>query len=149
MFNPQSAGELATLTSKLRTKQTKGVNTANLLRVANAIEQHSIKWLGFNMGTVLCSTDNTFIPDLSKHNCDTVGCIAGWTLALFDGIDIHFPIEGNWPKRPAEILGLNHDQAYQLFCKYPHGGITPAQAAQALRHVAFTGDTKGCWSHAQ
>lgn len=51
--------------------------------------------------------------------CGTKGCIAGWTVALFaPDIDIHEISEFDhefFRTKAGELLGLNHQQQYELF----------------------------------
>jgi len=58
------------------------MNRENILRVADAIEQHSIPDLGFNMNQMLgeAAPHN---PDQTGRSCGTVACIAGWAAYLY------------------------------------------------------------------
>lgn len=110
------------------------VNAENILKVADAIEQHSIPDLGFNMG-VVHGNANPGLRDLSGHNCGTVACIAGWTHQVFK--------TGGHTISPAGyVLGLNEQESEALFL--PEGWaddeIGPQQAVRTLRHLAATGE---------
>jgi hypothetical protein len=113
------------------------MNVANILKVADAIEQHSIPDLGFNMAAWYGSED----ADLSGHRCGTVACIAGWTMAVLAPDKLH----DDWGSAmPGALLGLAFDQHRQLFIPQGddcHGAYdaTPAVAAKLLRILAITG----------
>ena len=123
------------------------VNAENILKVADAIEHHSIADLGFNMGT-LHYDDTVTYPDKSGHNCGTVACIAGWTLALLGNVKTQGFTEA------AGYLGINRtkdaDGNSDLFFASNHpdafGGVGPLQkisqeqAVRTLRHLAATGE---------
>ncbi len=118
------------------------MNVENILKVADAIEQHSIPDLGFNMRRWR-DRAGASSPDLSGHGCGTVACIGGTAEAMF-------------PKKLAEdALGLTHEQSKALFFAVDgtgnrvisdeeFGSITPSQAAAVLRHLAATGEVD--WS---
>lgn len=108
------------------------MNKDNILKVADAIEQHSIPDLGFNMGWW-----NEHVGgqnDMSGHDCDTCACIGGWTEAVLRSHDA------------TESLGITPGDARSLF--YPqvtHAWVaTPAVAVAVLRHLAETGEVD--WS---
>ena len=110
------------------------MNVENILKVADAIEQHSIPDLGFNM-SVWKEAASPWRRDMSGHNCRTVACIAGWTVALFPDDDA------------ADALGMDDDRADLLF--YPRGWINgsafpSSRAVAVLRHLAATGEVD--WS---
>ncbi len=117
------------------------MHVENILKVADAIEQHSIPDLGFNMN-LWFEGDGTY-ADFSGHRCGTVACIGGTAGLVIEGIKDCNEIDA------ARILGLGDgdgydDRAGQLF--YPKSiesvdwsKITPAQAARTLRHLAATG----------
>jgi len=119
------------------------MNVENILRVADAIEQHSIPDLGFNMARWY--GDGEF--DRSGHECETVACIGGWAMHLlsdrnvgahdFDDVD-----------HAARLLGINRatstDLFYALGCLTSFDEITPSHAVAVLRHLAKTGEVD--WS---
>ena len=110
------------------------MNVENILKVADAIEQHSIPDLGFNMRRWRFRFRNG-INDKSGHHCKTCACIGGWTEALFPGVAAH------------KSLGLLSLKVHALF--YPDAApraydATPSQAAAVLRHLAATGEVD--WS---
>lgn len=124
------------------------MNKENILKVADAIEHHSIPWLGFNMAS-FCMTAGGMNPDRSGHGCGTVACIAGWGAAVsgtpketllgdFDADDV-----------AKEFMALSNDQCNDLFYakshpKFSRGGlwtyIPQDQAIRTLRHLAETGE---------
>lgn len=125
------------------------MNTENILAVADAIEQHTISWLGFNMNTFMY--DALFFEDKSGYGCGTCACVAGWTAAV--ATSATEPKEAyDWSFiRAADWLGLNDDeQIAQLFYasnhpKAEHGvgplnDLSPRQAVRTLRHLAATGE---------
>ena len=114
------------------------MNVENILKVAEAIEQHSIADLGFNMSIVTGPVRPDRL-DMSGHNCGTVACIAGWTNAVFKNASPHTPAAAGY-------LGLEADQADELFCPegWMDGDIKPEQAVRTLRHLAVSGEVD--WS---
>jgi hypothetical protein len=112
------------------------MNVENILRVADAIEQHSIPDLGFNMGVW---TDEG-LEDLSGHKCGTVACIGGWANAVEAGskmLEWDSPLLGS--QQAKAFLGLGGWESDELFfgCVY---GVSPSQAVSVLRHLAKTGE---------
>jgi hypothetical protein len=118
------------------------MNVENILKVADAIEQHSIPDLGFNMLWLKSEVGGD--ADRSGHNCGTVACVAGWTIALFGSRGDGFMEAGQHlglPRSKYRPLfypgtGLDEDEADT----HPAWGATPAQAASCLRHLAETGE---------
>ena len=101
----------------------------NVLKVAEAIETHSIPALGFNMaGWVRRSAGAE--DDLSGHNCRTVACIAGWAHMVAGG---SAEAESETVKETArEFLGLGSSDSDYLFYAIGHAefmGIRPAHSA--------------------
>jgi hypothetical protein len=121
------------------------MNKKRILEVADAIERHAIKDLGFNMSTYMQTPLQRWaMPDRSGHDCGTVGCIAGWTLALTNGVaTVKEMLGGRIHAKAAEALGLDRLTALELFlapgmgCHY--GQVTPEEAVRVLRHLAETG----------
>ena len=110
------------------------MNVENILKVADAIEQHSIPDLGFNMAE-WHSKAYEDAPDRSGHDCGTVACIGGWTEAVLNN-GKEFP---SWEDVGA-CLGLGAIDSEQLF--FGNGcntRTTLAQAVRTLRHLAATG----------
>lgn len=119
------------------------MNVENILKVADAIEQHSISDLGFNMDD-WCMLDGAE-HDKSGHNCGTVACVAGWAVAVARGADtealLNIAERGDVFDDAADFLGLKEAQANALFI--PRGvvfwdDITPTVAGRVLRHLAST-----------
>lgn len=121
------------------------MNKRNILKVADAIETHSIPWLGFNMNLELARFDEVAEDDRTGRHCGTVGCIAGWAVAMSRHMtsapeeSIYFRYD-----EPTKWLGLSDDTADALFYprQLPPGSwddITPAHAVAVLRHLAKTG----------
>lgn len=119
------------------------MNKENILKVADAIEQHSIPTLGFNMNWWGYTFDPTKPEnqkhDKSGHNCGTVACIGGWTETLFKTTDARSALE------------LPTSVATQLFYPDQNGApqayeATPVHAVRVLRHLAETG--KVDWARA-
>lgn len=131
------------------------MNKENILAVADAIEGHTIPGLGFNMGNFVGPPrDGEY--DLSGHSCGTIACIAGTARVVRTGVIVHvLGSHFHWHQE-ADWLGLDHDDAHELFfaegfwngftAEPPGGlgGITPAQAVRVLRHLAQTGEVD--WS---
>ncbi len=112
------------------------MNADNIRKVADAIEQHSIAELGFNMR----SFHRVGGLDTSGHECETTACIGGWTLALLDPQTWkHAPWDSG---RAAALLGLDAAQEDELFFPYLADGyrkVRPARAVAVLRHLADRG----------
>lgn len=111
------------------------VNAKNVLKVADAIETHSIKTLGFNMAV----WDKPYYEDMSGHDCRTCACIGGWTNRVFKRND---PRAGSF--EAMKILDLSREERNALF--FPNDPkllfaykATPKKAAAVLRHLAATG----------
>lgn len=126
------------------------MNKELILQVADAIEQHTIPWLGFNMGPLVLKVsgggERYYTTDQSGHSCGTVACIAGWTLALQGHITESMSDSdevGLGVSEAAEFLGLEGRKAFELFFAYTfpgsRGKITAAHAVRVLRHLAETG----------
>lgn len=121
------------------------MNIGNILKVADAIEQHSVVELGFNMGVGIEDLADCGGRDMSGHSCGTVACIAGWTAVALRGFGVkHTP----WMQVHAaaiEQLGLTQSLATALFYpEEPDTGrvrrdIGPDHAARALRNLVITG----------
>lgn len=112
-------------------------------RVADAIEGRTIAGLGFDMAVWLESDDDDFeVEDHHRpdHECNTVGCMAGWTVALADGLEK----AGKYlsiMSRAQTLLGLTHSEAVVLFGET---AATDEEAVQHLRLIAAGGDVD--WS---
>ncbi|MBO9589572.1 hypothetical protein [Devosia sp.] len=127
------------------------MNAENILRVADAIEQHAIKDLGFNMAGY-CDRTTPDAPDHTGHHCGTTACIAGWAIAIEHQLTGESLLE-EITRRPvvsdaaASFLGIDGHQASDLFFagSHPeHSDNWPAISAEAavrtLRHLAATGE---------
>lgn len=126
------------------------VNRENILKVADAIENHSIKWLGFNMASWFdADARHPWSPkDNTNHNCGTVACIGGWAGVLAMGKKTEKSaakaLANLNETRIHEFLGLETEVARSLFLPSHKvvgkwSDITPAQAVRVLRHLAETG----------
>lgn len=138
------------------------MNVDRILAVADAIEHHTIPWLGFNMFNFMAGADTiqwSELKDHTGHDCGTVACIAGWTNAIRKNLKQSSTItDFNDEYGAADWLGISsHEnaegdsQANQLFYarNHPlyieHGSlmwkdITADQAVRTLRHLAVTGE---------
>lgn len=108
------------------------MNRDLIIKVANAIEKESIKGLKFDMDSF----------GRIHPSCGTVACIAGYAVAIKDGVE-SVTKPGIDPESIAEkYLDLSRVEAYSLF----YGGdlyiseITPTMAVTTLRHLAKTGE---------
>lgn len=130
------------------------VNVENVLKVADAIEQHSIPDLGFNMLDYVHEVDPNngydvkYYGDRSGHSCGTVACIAGWArrirtgqpLAPEAGYLFDWRTEARWlglsPRvgGSGALLFLGDDDTNERLDK-----VTTAEAVAVLRHLAKTG----------
>lgn len=79
-----------------------------------------------------------------QHDCGTVACIGGWTMALFQaGENLH----GQSYSDVGDFLGLSPLAALALFnpkIVEGWGSITPSAAADVLDHLIRTGEVD--WS---
>lgn len=102
--------------------------------------------LGFNMAPVFAAIPE-YYDDKLGHDCNSVGCICGWTLLLSgqcqtvreatewyakNGLDKTFRTAG-------ELLGLSDAQAYNLFqgefVDTHRDNITPTQVITELKRI--------------
>lgn len=121
-----------------------GINVENILRVADAIEHHSIPDLGFNMFDYTMDAGDLAhfgVSDMSGHNCGTTACIAGWALAVRD--EGKLPDVEDYHAEAANFLELPLRTSEALFLHW-NDGTTPAEAVAVLRHLAATGEVD--WS---
>ena len=132
------------------------MNTANILAVADAIEQHTIPWLGFNMGPFFSPAEERVYGsiDQSGHDCGTVACIAGHAAVLMCGVKVEPQstaeadevFDGVFLREAAGWLGLAHgsEKTKDLFFAYSSGcdrcSISADQAVRTLRHLVATGN---------
>lgn len=126
------------------------MNKRNVLAVAAAIEKHSIKRLGFNMGRYFGKASNVG-KDMSGHRCGTVACIAGWAYAVKHGSKLPKNAVGDVEyaaySEAVKFFGLNDSlsDTWELFHpSRPWATITPKDAVKVLRNLAKTG--KVDWS---
>lgn len=123
------------------------MNKDNILAVADAIENHTIPDLGFNMSNWFSPTSQDR-RDNSGHGCGTVACVAGWSAVLATGRQ---PDNNRWyygkdhaEKVAKEYLGLSWPDSSRLFEPeedvYEWRDIPPARAVAVLRHLAATGE---------
>lgn len=122
------------------------MNTERLLKLADVIEENEDH---FDMDTVVMretqprmkvsTYDIAEIVDTSLTACGTTACMAGWTIHLW-GADALASKETKWMDVAAELLGLTHDEAVNLFFQF---GFDAKQAATALREMAETGTFNG------
>lgn len=126
------------------------MNAENILKVADAIENHSVPGLAFNMGFEYLSMEAK--PSWMRasvdqrqmgEKCGAVACFIGWTNSVFHA---ESPLQSS--KSAGAYLGLDEEQYSQLF--YPsvdngwpnvrYESVTPEQAVHVLRHFAATGE---------
>lgn len=118
------------------------MNTENILRLADEIEQRGLNNLGFNMKHFYSAGDS---------ECGTTACIAGWAVLLEGRTHPMNLSTFGCINTAARWLGLDPELAKNLFCPgytrdEDHCGwnATPKQAAQVLRHLAETGEVNWC-----
>ena len=112
------------------------MNKERILKVADAIENHHFKTLGFNMESFIAEHSS----DRSEHDCGTTACIAGWVHALQKGIKktLMCKLADDIGEYAQKYLGLNDHQADRLFYEV-NSNITDKEAVKVLRHLAETG----------
>lgn len=122
------------------------MNVENILKVADAIEQHSIPDLGFNMRALLNDADEE-VPTHFSEPCQTVACIAGWAHVASGGSESERSHEVIWDTAMG-WLGISAPDARKLFVPTELLGsftkIKPDEAVAVLRHLAKTGEVD--WS---
>ena len=114
------------------------MNAENLLRVADAIEKHEIKWLGFNMSSYV----SIGRYDLSGYDCGTTACLAGWA-SVMEKTCTPTALRkranrGALEEKARVFLELDFHEAYALFRRFYLNGksITSEQAVRTLRYAA-------------
>lgn len=146
------------------------MNVEAINAVADAIENHTIPWLGFNMNFVMNDrrptwtppdddSDGWLHPDHTGHNCKTIACIAGWAYAVHRPEMCKLHAEQSPDRKPIdpfnideveEIFGLDQVTVREL-CFPNHVGdledITTEHAVRVLRHLVATGEVD--WSVAK
>lgn len=128
------------------------MNVENILKVADAIEKHSVPGLAFHMNYTYeddpeeLGSRNSVSPDQKRmgSECGAVACIIGWTNTVIRPPDG----EVNNAANAQHALGLKSREADALF--YPDkerwnlsrswDDITPEQGVRVLRHLAVTGE---------
>lgn len=133
------------------------MNKEAILKVADAIEQHSVPGLAFNMNyTYREGVGYTPSPDQDRMvvegSCGSCACFIGWTNLTIqdDGPSLGF---GD-PASAARKLGFEYDDddegkaltSTRLFYPPVHtwSHVTPEQGVRVLRHLAETGEVD--WS---
>lgn len=122
-------------------------NRAAAALVADAIEGRTIPGLAFDMcqwGSDAKRFDEGEWADekIPRHECQTVGCAAGWTVAVLDGPEAYRNmVDDDYlghvvPARAQELLGLSEREAKVLFHAYD---ATDKQVADHLRIIANGG----------
>lgn len=119
------------------------VNAQNILKVADAIEQHTIADLGFNM-VMWRQFARDDAPDMSGHNCGTTACVAGWACAVLLN-DLEAVDALGMTEMGRDFFGLDHDQSFELFiaqgrAESDMADVPQDQAIRTLRHLAATGE---------
>lgn len=138
------------------------MNVENILRIADAIERQSKfdkSLLGFNMSSFVADfvEDDPDYIDVSRHECETVACIAGWAVLVGEPainaeklkrMNVNEVVE-----RAQKWLGLGEFEVRFLF--YAHNAgcalhqIDAEWAVRVLRKLAASGevDWPGCASN--
>lgn len=125
------------------------MNVDNILKVADAIEKHSVSGLGFHMNYLVSANPWAIKEDkLGIKDCGTVMCIAGWANAISGHRD-----NASF-SRASAFLGIDSRTSRDLFYAENHpeyvGGDAPLddisaeQAVSVLRNLAATGEVD--WS---
>lgn len=122
------------------------MNVENILKVADAIEGHTIRKLGFHMGDWVTSG----YDDLSGQQCGTTACIAGWTSLLMSRRKAAprspsvFLFTRDVMSEASAWLDLDYHSADDLFyavnSPVDRHKITSSQAVAVLRNLAETGE---------
>lgn len=101
------------------------MNKENILKVADAIENETIKGLKFRMDKILYNkefedTSNDLLVAERKFTCGTAGCIAGWayviyTLEFRGKMPVTIPDGEFMLQRARHFLNLSRTDAAHLF----------------------------------
>lgn len=139
------------------------VNKANVLRVADAIENSKLvkRDIGFNMAYV-AERSGVYAKDKTGHHCGTVACIAGYAFAIKHPRTSAAKIRaieertgGDADDDPIveearDFLGITPDESEALFFPDAYDpdlilhNLPAEQAVAVLRHLAETGEVD--WS---
>ena len=117
------------------------MNVENIRRVADAIEKHEIKDLGFNMRVYGSSVFKW--ADHTGRGCGTTACIAGWA-AIIGGFRSPETIRDRdgfvISKFAQDFLDIGSYEESELFePDVNREEISAEQAVRTLRHLADTG----------
>lgn len=126
-------------------------NREEFAALADFIEKHEVKRLGFNMANYIAKGAGLWRQDRSGHRCNTIACLAGWEwhrlhgrrLAL--GAKSDFGLANKMYEEARDALGMTDREATYLFHMdgymgpYTLGDVTEAQAVAVLRHAVDTG----------
>lgn len=121
------------------------MNKDRLKQLADHLKKEGERTLGFNMA-VYYTDLGPLVMDYSGQDCDTVACIAGHAVALFNGKEsLENDPDLNIPELSRELLGLDRLQGDKLFTPCQSTGAydaTPEQAAAAVRNMALLGEPR-------
>jgi len=137
------------------------MNKERLLKLADTVEKGYYKFNGIQAALVMStwfenySMDTAFkIPehyperkDLQVEDafkCNSMACIAGFACLLFDYENASTRRHYNHEAVAAELLGLEAENASDLFCDYTSPNVTGADAAVVIRRLVETGEVD--WS---
>ena len=119
------------------------MNVDNILKVADAIEHHSVPDMVFHMNYEFTKSPVVESADMKARgigvrDCGAAACIIGWTNTVLPSSG---PI-GSF-SRASQALGLDYDTAESLFYpenyRFSYDDVTSEQAASVLRKLASTG----------
>ena len=136
------------------------MNVENILKVAALLDRvHLLKPEGFTMTKFGGGKSRAPQPEAPREefeNCGTVGCVAGWAVALYDPFSSR-EIAPSVSDLAQKLLGLDNTQTDDLFCMMyvdpdiwgehalEHPAANAKRAAHVLRHLAKTGEVD--WGH--
>lgn len=108
------------------------MNADALRKVADAIEGEVIQGFKYNQATY---------GSKDSLNCGTAACIAGWAVALTDGLVALCKMDADVvPRRGVEILDLSRAERASLFDPWPLSRLPAAnEAVRTLRYAAEHG----------
>ena len=113
--------------------------------------EHNIKRMNALADRIEKNVDESFsmraywiiYPHKTANLCGTPGCLAGWTVSMFGSEDQKYGVGLMGPGTnvvAAELLGMDPDQAYDLFLPVTKRTPSRDEAVATLRRFIKTGE---------
>lgn len=118
-----------------------GLNRENVAKVRDVIAAHDPSRFDMGAWAEQVHTNLDVEPTELLHNCETAGCIGGWTQALFETEADHQTASA---ARASKFLGLPEHEGETLFyvygCAKDMDDVTQAHAVAVLDILLETGE---------